>query len=217
MQYLKKLGFATAMALVMTCGVVSSASATTINPLNTAVSITSPNGALSIHGGGAVTCNDTTIHGRTPAVQTHTTWATITNVTLTFSGCTGFFLPATVTPNAACHTAGTAPSLHVMAVTRSSATAELTLNGCSIDVSIPSIGCTLTVAGPQTIGNGTTGAGGIQWTNRSPLGRADVNSALLPTVVSNGVGAGCSTAGHHTGTLTGTYDQITPHNVTITT
>jgi hypothetical protein len=218
MKHLKKLGLASALALVATCGLVGSATATTITPASTSVTLTSTNSSLAVSGGGAVSCTHSTISGTTPA-SGGTTWVSIDSATntLTYTGCTAFFLPASVTPNAACHSTAR-PVLHVMFDNPPPVVANVvTLRAtCSIDVSIPAIGCTLTIAGPQTIGNGTAGAGGIRWTNLSPLSRAHINAATVPSVVSNGVGAGCSTAGAHTGTLTGTYNQVSGSPVTVT-
>jgi hypothetical protein len=217
MRYLKKLGLAAVLALVATCGVAGSASATTIDPASTAFTLTATNLSWSVSGGGAFSCTHSAIPGTTPAAGSATTWKTITNTTLSYSGCTmAGFLAISVTPNEGCHTAATAPQLHFMGVTAAAAIGVVTLpSGCSIDFSIPAIGCTLTIPGPQAIGNGTAGAGGIQWTNLA-TSVADVNSATVSTVHSNGVGVGCPTAGAHTGTLTGNYVRNSATNVTVT-
>jgi hypothetical protein len=211
MRHLRKLSLASALALVATCGVVGSASATLIDPASTSVTFTSTNSALAVSGGGNVSCSHSTITGTTPAAGAAATWKAISPMTPTYSSCQALgFVPAFVTPNGSCIV------LHAMGVNAASAIGVVTLpSGCSIDVSIPAIGCTLTIAGPQTIGNGTAGAGGIQWTNLA-TSVTHVNAATVPSVVSNGVGFGCATAGAHTGTLSGLYTRSSATNVTVT-
>jgi hypothetical protein len=132
-------------------------------------------------------------------------------VSLAYSGCTAFgFIGATVTASGAC------VQLHAMGVNAATAIGVVTLpSGCSVDVNIAAVGCTLTIAGPQTIGNSTAGAGGIDWTNTNPA-IAHVNNATVPSVVSNGVGFGCPSAGAHTGTLSGRYTRSSGTNVVVT-
>jgi hypothetical protein len=211
MKHLKKLGLASALALVATCGVVGTASATLIEPGSTAVTLTSTNSALAVSGGGTVSCSTSTISGTTPAVGAAATWKTIPTTTLTYSGCTALgFVGASVIANGKC------PILHAMGISATSAVGVVTLPAsCSVDVNIAAIGCTLTIAGPQTIGNGTIGTGGIQWTNLASS-IAHINTATVPSVVSNGVGFGCATTGAHTGTLSGTYVRSSATNVTVT-
>jgi hypothetical protein len=217
MKHLKQLGLASVMALVATCGVVGSASATVIEPAGTAVTLTSTNSAWAVSGGGSFACTDVAFSGTTPAAGAAATWRTITGMTPTYSGCTmSGFLLVTVTPNEGCHTAATAPQLHLMGSDAATAAGVVTLlSGCSIDIAMPSIGCTLTIAGPQTIGNGTTGTGGMRWTDLA-TSAMHVNAATVPSVVSNGVGFGCATAGSHTMTLSGTYTRTSATNVTVT-
>jgi hypothetical protein len=210
MKHLKKLGIASALALVATCGVVGTASATLIEPGSTAFTLTSTNFSLSVSGGGTVACTNSTISGTTPAVGTAATWKTITNVSVVHTGCTALgFVNATVT------TSGSCPVVHVMG-RGSTAIAVVTMpSGCSSDVAIPPIGCTLTIAGPQTIGNGGTGAGSIHWSNVLPS-VLHLIGPVIASVVSNGVGFGCATAGAHTGTLSGDYTLSSATNVTVT-
>jgi hypothetical protein len=216
MKYLKKLGLATAVALVATCGIAGAASATTIEPANTAFTLTSTNSILNLSGGGSVSCNHSVLTSDTPALS-HGTWGTATVTTLAYSGCNfGGLGAASVTPSEGCHTAATSPRLHLMGVNAASAIGTLTLPAaCSIDMAIPAIGCTLTITGGQTIGNGTPGAGGINWTNLV-TSNAHVNGATVPLIDSNGVGFPCPTAGAHTGTLTGTFVRTSATNVTVT-
>jgi hypothetical protein len=217
MRHLKKLGLASVLALVATCGVVGSASATLIEPGSTAFTLTSTNFSWSVSGGGTVSCSTSTISGTTPAVGVATSWKTIAATTLAYSGCTALgFEGISVTSSEGCHTAATSPKLHFMGVTAATAISVVTIPaGCSIDFSTPSIGCTLTIPGPQTIGNGTAGAGGIDWTDLASS-TAHFNAVLVPTVHSNGVGFGCATAGNHTMTWTGNYTRSSATNVTVT-
>jgi hypothetical protein len=217
MKHLKQLCRIAAMALVANCGVVGSASATTIEPASTAVTLSSANWSFQMHGGATVSCTASTVSGTTPAAGPVATWKALTDATLTYTGCMAIgFVNATVTPNAGCHTAATAPQLHLMGVNAATAVGVLTLpSGCNIDISIPAIGCTWTIPGFQPIGNSTGGTGGIQWTNASP-NIAHVNGARVPTVASNGVGIGCGMAGDHTGTVFGNYTRTSATNVTVT-
>jgi hypothetical protein len=167
MKHLKKLGLASVLTLVAICGMVSAASATTIEPANTAFTLTSTNSVLNISGGGGVSCTHSVLTSDTPALS-HGTWGIATITTLAYGGCnfTGFGINVSVTPSEGCHTAATSLRLHLMGVNAASAIGTLTLPAaCSIDMAIPALGCTLTITGGQTLGNGTAGAGGIQWTN----------------------------------------------------
>jgi hypothetical protein len=213
MKHLKKLGLAGALALVAVSGVAGTASATTISPASTAVTLTSTNSALALSGGGSVTCTSSTIAGTTPASGS-ATWLSIPS-TLAYSGCSAFGFSASVTPVAACHTTAK-PILHVMSTSATQAVSQVTLPAtCTIDVSIPILGCTLTVTGGQTVGNGTSGAGGILWTNSVTKSGAALTAATVSSIDSNGIGAGCSTAGAHTGTLSGNYTITSATNVTV--
>jgi hypothetical protein len=217
MKHLKKLGLASAIALIAVCGMAGSASATTIDPPNTAVTLTSTNSALSIHGGSAITCAHSTIVGTTPP-HSSATWLSIP-ATLAYSNCLASGFTANITQSASCHAAGTQPLLHVMALTDVTDVLVVTLRSCNIHVNIPASGCTLDITGNnQTIGNGTAAAGGIGWTNSSTKSFATASAALVSNIDSNGVGPGCGTAGPgHTGTLGGTYTISSATNVTITT
>jgi hypothetical protein len=226
MKHLKKVGFATLSALIVAaCVGATSASATTIcvgggvtapctdgHP-GGAVTLASTNSSLAVSGGGTVSCNTSTISGTAPS--TTATWLSFP-VTLSYSGCTAFFFPASVTVPANCSATGANPirldAMYNQAAAPQGVGLVTIPAGCDITVEIPSIGCDLTVAGPQTIGNGGTGTGGISWTNGNSSTRssASLNSATLPTIESNGVGFGCPSAGAHSGTLTGTYSVTSP-------
>jgi hypothetical protein len=217
MSHSRRLGLALATAVVATCGMVGSASATLIDPASTTGAITSTNLSLAVSGGGAVSCTDTMGSAITPAAGAAATWKTIASPLAGASGCTAFgFVGVAVTPSTGCTTAATGPQLHVMGVNAATATGVITLlSGCSIDLAIPAVGCTLIIAGPQTVGNGTAGAGGYSWTNASP-NVIHINSVTIPTIESNGLGAGCPTGGAHTGTLTGTFTRTSGTNMTVT-
>jgi hypothetical protein len=224
MKHLVKLGLATAMILVATCGVAGTASATTIEPANTPFIMSSTSTTASTSATLVVDpeqfafgCSST-ITGTTGVVS-HGTWASAPADTLGFTLCTTFggSVPSPILTNEACHTPLGRITLHLMSTGSSTAIGTLTLpHPCTITISIPLTGCTMTITGTQNIGNGTAGAGGIDWTNRSPKSRADFNGAIIERIGSNGVGAGCPTAGNHTGTLFGNYDIISPTNVITT-
>jgi hypothetical protein len=210
MTHLKRLGLAAAMTLAATCGVVGSASATTIEPANTAFFMTSTNFSLVVNGAGTVTCSHTQFGGFTPTTG-GATWAEVT-VSLAFTGCATGGLATTVTPTEGCNTTGSLPTMHYMLPR----IMVLTLiKPCHIDIRIPAVGCTLLVTGDQTIGNGTDGAGGMAWTNANPKSKADLNAAVVPDIDSNGA-MGCGASGAHTGTMSGNFTLSTATNVTVT-
>jgi hypothetical protein len=219
MRLLNKLGLATMLiVLAVACVGVTSASATTVCVGGTvtapctdghpggAVSLTSTNFAWSIHGSFTFSCSHSTIAGTAPATSATTVAIPVAPA---WSGCTAF-APVTITPGEGCGTAATAPRLDVMwnQATAPQAAAQLTLPaGCDIDLAIPSVGCTMVVTGGQTIGNGTSGTGGLGWTNGVPStsSRLDVGSPSV-AMESNGVGGLCASAGAHTITLSGNYN-----------
>jgi hypothetical protein len=209
MKSYKQCAAAAATALVMACAGAGSASATTISP---ATVLSSANSSLTVSGGGQITCSNATISGTTPPG----TAAVLTmNVTLAYTGCTAFFVfPATVTvPSPCAATGGNAVTLHVKYNSSTDIAALVTIpSGCTITASIPGDSCTLTFAGAQTIGNGSSGTGGISWSNGSSTVRstATANTATIPSVASSGGGFGCPSAGAHTGTLGGSYQVTTP-------
>jgi hypothetical protein len=177
------------------------------------LSLTSTNTSLAISGGGDVTCTHTTLTGTAPSENATDTVAT--PITFRPTGSTAFFLAATVGTTSACNPGGTAPiTLNLTATPVISPYSTLTIpTGCTITANIASIGCTLTIKGPQTIGNDTPSTtGGQTWTNgTASVASTDIiNSSTVSTVISNGVGFGCSTAGHHTAVLKGTFAVTTP-------
>jgi len=219
------------MALVLVaCVGATSASATTVCVVGTAHTANCPAGQGA---GGAITvkstnagfavagtqwsCTTSTIAGTAPATSSTTlSWP----ITLRYGAgtsppgsCTGPWGAAlTWTPNAACDPGGVAPITLNVSDNAGSPFATWSLpSGCTITINIPAVGCTMTISGPQTIGNGTTGTGGIAWTNGTggAFSTAVLNSPTF-TAVSNGVGILCAPAGTHTGTLTGTYTVISP-------
>jgi hypothetical protein len=220
MRHLKQLGLAAVMAIVVVASAgATSASATTIcvggavtapctdgHP-GGAVALTSTNVSFSIHGGFAFSCTDSTITGTAPATSATTVSFSVTPA---WSGCTAL-APVTITTSEGCSTAATAPRLNLMwnQAAAPQAAAQLALPaGCDIDIAIPAFGCTMVATGGQTIGNGSSGAGGLGWTNGVPStsSRLDLSAALVANVDSNGVGAVCPTAGAHSLTLTGSYN-----------
>jgi hypothetical protein len=135
-------------------------------------------------------------------------------VNLSYSNCNAFGFAATVTVGSACAATGASP-LHFSVMwsfpLKISVTVTLTI-GCTITVVVPSLSCTITLSGAQTIGNGTSDAGGIGITNGTSTTKtvADLNSATVPSAVSSGGGFGCPSAGAHTGTLSGAYQVTLP-------
>jgi hypothetical protein len=220
MKHLKKLGLATALTMAATSGMVSTASATTVEPANSEVTLVSTNTTFTVDPEGApITCSSSIVTGDTGPL-THTTWASaVKKTTVTVSGCTALsgFLVASVTSSEGCQTPAGTPIVHAMGVSVTTALAVITLPAiCSFDIALPSIGCTLTITGGQTIGNGTAGVGGIRWTNLNPKSSIDFNSVTVAQTDSNGVGFGCPAAGVHTGTLSGILNLTSPTNVTVT-
>jgi hypothetical protein len=202
-----KHGLVWAVALAAACGLAETASATTIDPPNTAFSMTSTTFSLNTSGGiGPTTCTHATLTGTTPAAGA-ATWKSIP-VTPRWVGCTEGGFPLTVNPSHACHTLGTSPILHL----HSSGLGFVTWNGCTIHVVNHATGCTKRWFG--FLGS-TTGVG-ITWTNRSPKSALDFNTATASTIVSNGIGIGCPSAGAHTGTVSATYTIDSATNVTVT-
>jgi hypothetical protein len=232
MRSIKTLGLALAMALVLVaCVGATSASATTICVVGTtqtancpagegaggAVTVKSTNASFTV-AGQTWSCTTSSIAGTAPATSSSTvSWPVALRYgagTSPAGSCTSFgFVNRTITPNAACDPGGVAPiTLNVS----DSAGAPLTTwsipSGCTITINIASIGCTMTISGPQTIGNGPAGAGGISWSNATPpnFSTTTLNSPTF-NVVSNGIGFGCPAAGAHTGTLTGMYTVTSPN------
>jgi hypothetical protein len=219
MKHLKKLGLASAIALIAVCGMAGSASATTIDHVTTPVSLLSTNSVLSVHGSATITCTSSTLTGVTPD-HSRATWLQIPG-TLNYSGCTAFGFTANITPTESCTTAASQPLVDVMYNHGPpvSVAVVVTLRTCNITINLPALGCHMTVTGNnQSIGNGTAGVGGIQWTNLSTKSQADVSSTLVSNIDSNGAGVGCPSAGGgHTGTLNGTYTINSATNITVTT
>lgn len=172
-----------------------------------AITGTSTNSSLSVSGGGTVTCTNSTLSGTAPATISSPAGTPVSGpFQLQYSGCTAFILPATVTPSAACDPGGAAPLiLNAQNDTDGPFTTVTIPSGCVITISVPTISCTVTVSGPQTIGNGTAGAGGQTWVNGSSDFSTDAINSDTLTAVSSGGGLGCPSAGSHTGTLTGIY------------
>jgi hypothetical protein len=212
MNHLKKSVMAAALALVVACAGAVSASATTIFPASTVFVLTSTNSSLAVSGGGTASCSDSTISGTTPASGGVTTVST--KINLSYSNCNAFGFAATVTVNASCAATGASPlDLNVMYNSTTSIAATVTVtSGCAITINVPLISCTVTVSGEQTIGNSTSGTGGIGILNGNSSFKTvfNLNNATVPTVVSSGGGFGCPTPGHHTGTLSGAYVVTTP-------
>jgi hypothetical protein len=215
MKHLKTMGLAAVMALVLVaCFGATSASATTIcvtgtitapcsdGTLGGTVGLTSTNSQLTVDGSGSGTiqCSSSTLHGVAPAFA-----APVLQIpaTLGYSGCTAFgFIAATVTVGSGCHPI----TLDVTFHTLTDATAAVTVpTGCTFDVRIPSINCTVTIHGPFTLGTTVTNGSATRKTH------ATITSGDIPNVtVHPGGGFGCPAAGSHTGTLTGTYAVSTP-------
>jgi hypothetical protein len=221
MRHLKQAGLAVVVVLALMAGVgATSASATTIcvggsitGPCTDghpggAVVLTSTNSSLTVHGSISFNCTSSTISGTAPA----TSATTVTfPVTLAYSGCTLFGTTGiSVVVPANCQAGGAnAVKLNVMynQAAAPQATADVTIpTGCTITISIPSLPCTMTISGDQTIGQFPITNGSAVTRTTAELGNALVSSIL----VDPGAGFGCPTAGAHTGTLGGTYSVTTP-------
>jgi hypothetical protein len=213
---LSTLGFAAAAA--------GSASATTVCVSGAGAQGSCPAGQ---HPGGAFTaastnsvyripasgitwsCSSSSVSGTAPA----TTAATVsTPVTLAVSGCSLFGSPVGVSVPAACKPGGAAPiKLNAMWNAGTPATSLTIPAGCTITITPPS--CTISVSGPQTIGNGTAGAGGQAWTNgmTSPSGFAVNTDAFNGTVAAGSSPLICpTTGGILNATLLGSFSITSP-------
>jgi hypothetical protein len=216
---LKRAGVAVVALVVVGCVGGSSAMATTVDPTNTTVTFTSTNFSLKVDPeGSSVNCGHSTMSGLTPV--TSGTWTELPEG-ITYSNCTfGGIVAATVTQSEGCSTTGAGkPTLDVMfsphpgGMTYTSEEKFTKHAGCDTQITVPSIGCSLTIQGTQTIGNGTSGAGGITLTSGSPA-VLNFTSATLPDLTSSGVGVGCPSAGTHSGTYTGTYNSTSAVTLT---
>jgi hypothetical protein len=157
----------------------------------------------------AIVCSHSTLTGTAPA----TTATTVsTPSTLRYGGCTmngGW--DATVFPGSACNPGGSAPITFALNVHGGSPFSVLTVPaGCTITANAPGLFCTMKIVGPQTIGNGTIGAGGQSWINgtASTVSRDTINNDTL-TVTSSGGVLGCL-GGTLRSTLSGTSTVTTP-------
>jgi hypothetical protein len=217
MKPLRKLGLV--VMAVMAVGSLggSSALATTITPANTVVTFTSTHVRLTIAGssGGIIDCADSVITATTPAA-TAVTWAAM-RATLTYDGClAGLTFPSTITMSEGCRTLSRTPTLDMMYLhaTAPQSTAKLTFPvGCGLDVVTPAFSCTLTVRGPQTVGNATTGTGSIAFTNGSPA-IMDFTTAVLPDVTALPGGFFCATTTQSADSLVGSYSATSAFHVT---
>jgi hypothetical protein len=204
-------------AVAMSCLGATPSSATTSMD-GGAFSLTSFAVTWTITGLGAqILCPDSVMSGTTPAGTATTTLAV--PVTLSYAQCFVSSVPVTITPSEQCNTPAHSLQLNIMrnqpAIPQASA--QLTLpSTCTIDLSFPTVGCTMLITGDQTIGNGTTGIGGGAWTNVAPKSAVHFIQATVPDLQSNGVGLGCPSAGTHSATLTNTYTVSTVTNVTVT-
>lgn len=203
------------MKLVIACALAmsafaSTASATTITPANTNVTLTSTNSQLSTSAG-SISCAHSTVTGNTGSGTAH---IRSFNVSLAYENCTAFGFPANVT---GCTT--TTSSNIVLSVTYASSTdirGRVHIpSGCTIKIEYTTFAgtCVLDVNGPQTVGNGTSGAGGIKWDNHvvGSASRATFNSPTVNVTSTNPGVFGCSSG---SGTLSGTY-VANPSNITV--
>jgi hypothetical protein len=218
---LKRLGLATVVALVTVWGLAGVASATIMEPANTAFTMTSTNAGFGIHGGSsgnlAFSCGHSVLTGTTP-VLSPATWVAF-SAAPTYDNCIlQGITPVTVTPSEACQTGSSRPIFHVMGVSGATAAVKMTLPAaCTIHIFVPVLSCTMTITGGQTIGNGTPGTGGGVWTNLGPKSTAHLDTAVIPTVFSTGsIFALCPVAGVHAGTVGGDFTVASATNVTVT-
>jgi hypothetical protein len=231
MRHLKVMGLVATLACAIVASIgVSPAAATTACVSGTVVAPCTgghPGGAfvltgtgtgaptgfsLGISGAPTILCSDTQISGTAPA--TSATTLSIP-VSLTQTNCS-FGIPMVATAPTACQAHG-ASAIRLNLMWNQSAAPQgsmsLTIpSGCTITYENAAIACTLTIAGPQTIGNGGTGVGGGGWTNGvSPVfSSADFNSMTIPLVTSSGGNPACPAAGAHTGFLGGQMSVASP-------
>lgn len=193
-------------AVVMTaCGLTAPADATQLTPTGTEVTFQSTNFLMTAHNGLSFRATSS-MTATLPA--TSSTWVAVP-VTLSFSNCTANgALPCTFHVGEGCHTAASQPILHVMGIGSNQAMSTITVpNGCNITQTIPSVGCTLTINGPQTISSDTIGFGGMHLTGGSSA-TIHLNNTLIRDMIAHGpTSATCATSPTHTasGTITGTY------------
>jgi hypothetical protein len=202
-------------AAAVACTGATPVAATTLD--GGAFTLTATQLMWSVHGSLTFFCADSSITGTTPAGSAS---ALLVPVTLSYNGCNVLGAGVSVTPSEGCHTAATSPLMMITQnqVVAPQASVRIILPaGCNIDLSIPATACTMTITGGQVIGNGTTGVGGIGWTNLAPKSTLDLTQALVTDLDSNGGGAiPCPTAGTHSATVTGAYKVTSATNVTVT-
>jgi hypothetical protein len=168
-----------------------------------AFTLTATNFAFAVHGSNTFSCSNSTISGTAPA----TTATTLSiPVTLAFSGCTIFGTsPITISVPAACQDKITLQAMFTQVAAPQGAPSLTLPSGCTITTSQPSINCTMTVSGEQTLG--------ATWVNGSSSSSSHMTLTSSPAtsvVVEPGGGFGCPSAGAHTATLSGTYRVSSP-------
>jgi hypothetical protein len=203
------------VAAAMACVGATPAAATTLD--GGAFTMSSTNLTWTFHGSSTISCSASTISGTTPA-GTATTLSV--PVTLSIGGCSLFGTSMQVTPSEGCGTAATSARMDIMQnqVAAPQASVQITLPvGCNLDLSIPAAGCTTTITGGQTIGNGAaSGTGAIGWTNGAPKSSFALTQALIPDLESNSGSPICPLAGTSSATLTGSFSVTSATNVTVT-
>lgn len=171
--------------------------------------LTSSNATFNVGGGvGAVTCRSAAISGTAPAVGSST--SITLPVALTWSGCSGPLGAANVAISGLCG-ASTPPTMTFDYNSGRSYTFEKLPQGCSVVITFLAITCQVTIAGPQTIGNGTPGAGGQQWVNGSITTAAPSRDIFNNDVVTYTSNPACPGGPRTTpGTYSATYAVTTP-------
>jgi hypothetical protein len=168
-----------------------------------AFTLTSSNFALAVHGASTFQCTSSTISGTAPA--TAATTLSIP-VTLAYSGCVVFGIsPITISVPAACQERITLKAMFIQAAAPQGSASLTVPSGCTITTSQPSISCTMTVSGEQTVG--------ATWANGTATARSHLTLTSTPAlalVVEPGGGFGCPSAGAHTATLSATYAVTSP-------
>jgi hypothetical protein len=169
-----------------------------------AFGLTSANATFNVGGPvGPVTCRSATINGTAPTASSLTSITTV--VALAWSGCSGPLGVANVALTPGCMASTGAVTMTFDNNAGAPYTYEKLGQGCDIVITFLAVTCQVTVAGPQTIGNGTPGLGGQQWVNGGTTAAVPSRDTFMRDVVTYTAGPGCPSGPR---TSPGTYDGL---------